>query len=71
MKKKFLFSFKIFSGISPPAALFENKSFTMSFTNASETSVKKFTGDFIVTFGIFNTEVETKALYNSFIVMIR
>ena len=33
--------FKIFSGIAPPAALFEDKSFTMSFKNSSETDLKE------------------------------
>ena len=34
-------SFKIFSGISPTVALFEDKSFTISFTNSSETGLKE------------------------------
>ena len=34
-------SFKIFSGISPPAALFKDKSFTISFKNYSETGLKE------------------------------
>ena len=33
--------FKVFSGISPPTALFEDKSFTMSLTNSSETGLRK------------------------------
>ena len=52
-------SFKIFSGTSPPAALFEDKLFTISFTNSSE-----FAGNFIVTFYILNTWIEPKAVYN-------
>ena len=34
-------SFKIFCGISSPAALFEDKSFTISFTNSSKTGLKE------------------------------
>ena len=34
-------SFKIFSGISSLAALFEDKSLTMYFTNSSETGLKE------------------------------
>ena len=41
------YSFKIFSGIFPPAALFEDKSFTISLINSSETSLKEFVGSFI------------------------
>ena len=39
--KEKLHSFKNFSGNSPPAALFEDKSFTISFTNSSETGLKE------------------------------
>ena len=35
------YSFKIFSGISPQAALFEDKSFTRSLKNSSETGLKE------------------------------
>ena len=40
-RKEKSYSFKIFSGISPPAALFEDKSFTMSFAHSSETGLKE------------------------------
>ena len=39
--KEKLHSFRIFSGISPPAALFEDKSCTMFFTNSLETGSKE------------------------------
>ena len=39
--KKESHSFNVFRGHSPPATLFEEKSFTMSLTNSSETDLKE------------------------------
>ena len=45
-------------GTSTPAVLFEDKSFTMSLTNSSETGLKgDVAGNFIVTFDIFNIAI--------------
>ena len=57
--------FKIFTEISPPAGLFEDKPFTACYKFFINWLKGEFAGNFIVTFNVFNTGMETKAVCNS------